>query len=224
MTDPGVVFGATGYLAPIRLPLFDAGENRFFGIAYRVAANSDGSATWMPHAFHHGGPLPVAEHIRSIRIVDAGWPTILEVGDDDQTTLTLKARSRRFACPWRRRGAGLPPRPSTPERTRKFTSHTTARSGCGSGTRPWAPGRSGGGTAAPARPGSGRWSTDGSGPTSWTAAPTSARRRSRKPISGASGSTCPRRAWPTWTGTAAGASTCACRTTTSACSKNGSCR
>ena len=116
-----VVFGAAEYPAPIRLRLFHVEGRRFEGVAYRVSPNPDGpdgSTLWTPDAFGEADLLQAAEHIPSIRIVHAGCPTILEVGDDDLTTLAAMARPprpRRFAGPWRRRGAGLPPRPSTAE-------------------------------------------------------------------------------------------------------------
>lgn len=113
-----MLFGASGYVAPVGLRLFHAGGNRFAGVAYRVARNPDGSTTWTPDAFDGADLREAAEHIASIRVVDVGCPTILEVGDDDLTMLTLKARPpRRFVAPWRRRGVGLLLRPSTAEGT-----------------------------------------------------------------------------------------------------------
>jgi hypothetical protein len=38
-----VVFGATEFVAPIRLRLFHAEGNRFTGVAYRIAPNPDGA-------------------------------------------------------------------------------------------------------------------------------------------------------------------------------------
>lgn len=104
-----VVFGASEYVAPIRLRLFHAGRNRFDGWAYRIAPRPDGGGLWTPDSFGEADLLQVAEHIPSIRIVHAGCPTTLEVGDDDLTALTVMARPpRSFVGPWRRRGVGLP--------------------------------------------------------------------------------------------------------------------
>ena len=113
-----VVFGATEYVAPIRLRLFHAGGNRFTGWAYRVAPNPSGGELWTPDAFDEADLLQAAEHIPSIRVVGPGCPTVLEVGDDDLAMLIEKARPpRRFVAPWRRRGIGLPLRPPTAEGT-----------------------------------------------------------------------------------------------------------
>ena len=74
---------------------------------------------------HTGSPARVgaaleaeAERIPSLGIAGAGCPAALEVGDDDLTMLTARARPpRRFVGPWRRRGVGLPLLPSTSEGT-----------------------------------------------------------------------------------------------------------
>jgi hypothetical protein len=59
----------------------------------------DGSETWTPDAFGEADLLEAAEHIPSLRIVDAGCPTALEVGDDDLALLTSMAREPRVFVP-----------------------------------------------------------------------------------------------------------------------------
>lgn len=113
-----VVFGASEYVAPIRLRLFHTGENRFGGWAYRIAPAPSGGELWTPDAFREADLLQAAEHIPSIRVVDPGCPTGLEVGDDDLAMLIEKAGPpRRSLGPGRRRGVGLPRLPSAPEGT-----------------------------------------------------------------------------------------------------------
>lgn len=77
-----VVFGAAEYFVPIRLRLFQVEGCRFEGVAYRIAPAPSGGESWTPDAFDEADLLQAAEHIPSIRAVRAGWPTILEVGDD----------------------------------------------------------------------------------------------------------------------------------------------
>ena len=138
-----VVFGATEYVAPIRLRLFHAGGSRFDGVAYRIAPNPDGGETWTPDAFDEADLRGAAERIPSLRIVGAGCPTALEVGDDDLLMLESAARPpRRFVGPWRRRDVALPLRPPAADEARRFSPPTTGSSGCGSATRTWAPSRS----------------------------------------------------------------------------------
>lgn len=90
-----VVFGASEFVAPIRLRLFHAGDNRFAAVAYRIAPNPEGGETWTPDAFDEADLRAVAEHIPTLRILAAGCPTILEVEDADLTMLILKARPPR---------------------------------------------------------------------------------------------------------------------------------
>ncbi len=111
-----VVFGASEYVAPIRLRLFHIEGRRFSGVAYRIALNPDGSTTWTPDAFRGADLLEAAEHIPSLRIVDAGCPTTLEVGAEDLAMLAARAKPpRRSAGPWPRRGVRLPLPPPTVE-------------------------------------------------------------------------------------------------------------
>jgi hypothetical protein len=102
--DVIVVFGATEYVAPVKIRLFHAEGNRFTGVAYRIAPNPDGGETWTPDAFNEVDLLEVVESIPSLRIISPGLPTILEVGNADLTLLTLKARQpQRRTSPWMRR-------------------------------------------------------------------------------------------------------------------------
>ena len=101
-----VVFGATDYVAPMRLRLFHAEGNRFSGVAYRIAPNPDGGETWFPDAFNDEDLLEVAEHIPSIRILGpAACPTALEMSDADMARLTSMAKQPQLPMwPWRRHG------------------------------------------------------------------------------------------------------------------------
>jgi hypothetical protein len=59
--DVIVVFGATEYVAPVKIRLFHAEGNRFTGVAYRIAPNPDGGETWTPDAFNEVDLLEVVE-------------------------------------------------------------------------------------------------------------------------------------------------------------------
>ena len=116
--DLAVVFGATEYVAPIRLRLFHTGGTGFAAVAYRVSPDPDGGETWTPDAFGGADLRDAAEHIPSLRIVGAGCPTAVEVGDDDLALLVAKAKPlRQSPPPWLRRlgpgdtraPAGVPP-------------------------------------------------------------------------------------------------------------------
>jgi hypothetical protein len=55
----------------------------------------DGSATWTPDAFGEADLRDAAEHIPSLRIVGAGRPAAVEVGDADLATLVARAKPPR---------------------------------------------------------------------------------------------------------------------------------
>lgn len=100
-----MVFGASEFVAPMRLRLFHTEANRFATVAYRVAPNPNGGETWTPDAFGEADLREVAEHIPSLRVVGAACPTALEVGEDDLALLTAEAKPpRRWAPLWWRRG------------------------------------------------------------------------------------------------------------------------
>jgi hypothetical protein len=63
----------------------------------------DGSATWTPDAFGEADLGDAAEHIPSLRIVGAGRPAAVEVGDADLAMLVARAKPPRARpLPWLR--------------------------------------------------------------------------------------------------------------------------
>jgi hypothetical protein len=63
----------------------------------------DGSATWTPDAFGEADLRDAAEHIPSLRIVGAGRPAAVEVGDADLAMLVARAKPPRARpLPWLR--------------------------------------------------------------------------------------------------------------------------
>jgi hypothetical protein len=129
--DLVVVFGATEFVAPIRLRLFHAGGNRFAAVAYRISPNPDGGETWTPDAFCEADLRDALEHIPSFRIVGAGRPTPVEVGDADLAMLVARAKPPRARpLPWLQRLAPADTRAaadaSPGERPAKATDLTTS--------------------------------------------------------------------------------------------------
>jgi hypothetical protein len=98
-----VVFGAIEYPAPVRLRLFHVEGCRFHGYAYRITPNPDGSETWSPGGFTTADLQEITPHIPSLRIVLAGCPTSLEVGEADLMRLKGEAREPRPVRPSRLR-------------------------------------------------------------------------------------------------------------------------